>query len=62
MLMKPKQSLVMLHVCISMSIFTWLDFANCCQLLLSNTYVKNGIFETCFRRSAEGKMTAWDVQ
>ena len=40
----------------------FLDFAKFSQILSSNIYVKNGIFETCFRQSAKGKMTAWDVR
>ena len=27
-----------------------------------NVYLKNGIFKTCFRQSAKGKMTAWHVR
>ena len=35
-----------------------LYFVNFCY----NVYLKNGIFKTCFRQSAKGKMTAWDVR
>ena len=47
---------------IFMSNLTFLDVAHFCQILLSNINLKNDIFETCFRQSAKGKMTAWDVR
>ena len=37
-----------------------LKFANF-RYLKFNTYVNNGIFETCFGQSAKGETTAWDV-
>ena len=61
-LIETKQYLVMIRFLIFMSNLTFLNFANFCQFLSSNIYVKNGIFETCFRQSAKGKMTAWDVR
>ena len=59
-LIETKWYLGRLRFLILMSNSTFLDVANYCQFLLLNTYVKNGIFETCFRQSAHGKMTAWD--
>ena len=47
---------------ILVSDLTFLDFANLCQFLLPNIFLKNGSFETCFRQSAKGKMTAWNVR
>ena len=46
---------------IFMSNLTFLDVANFCQFVLSNIYIKNGTFETCFRQSVKGKMTARDI-
>ena len=46
--------------CISMLNLTLLDFVMFCKFVLSNIYVKNGIFEACFRQTAKGKITAWD--
>ena len=58
---ETKQYLVVIRFLIFMSNLTFLDFAKFCHFLPSIIYVKNGIFETCFRESAKGKMTAWDV-
>ena len=61
-LIEPKLYLVMIHLLISMSNLTFWDVANFCRFLLPNIYVKNGIFQKCFRQNAKGKMTAWDVR
>ena len=47
----------MIHFLIFASTLTFFDFAIFCQFLLSNVYLKNGIFKTCFRQSAKSKMT-----
>ena len=59
---KRKYDRVMIRFSISMSTLMFIDDANVCQIVLSNIYVKNTIFEACFRQSAQGKMTACDVR
>ena len=62
MLIVTKQYLVVIRFLIFMSKLTVWDFAEFYQFVLSNIEVKNGIFETCFRQAAKGKMTAWEVR
>ena len=61
-LIEPKQYRVMIGLLIFVSNFTFLDLASFCQFLLSDIDVKIVSFQTCFRQSAKGKMTAWEVQ
>ena len=61
-LIETKSYLGPIRFLILVSKLTFLDVAIFCQFVLSNVYLKTGIFETCFRQSAKGKMTAWDVR
>ena len=63
-LIYTKQYLNMIRFLILVSNLTFWDFWIFWNFgdTFSNIYLKNDIFETCFRQSAKGKMTAWDVR
>ena len=53
---------VMIRILISMPSLTSWHFVTFCQLLVSTINLKHDIFETRFRQSAKGEMTAWEIR
>ena len=54
--------MVMIRCLILMLNLTLWVVAFFCQCVSSYIYVKNCIFEKCFRQSVKGKITAWDFR